>query len=158
MQNKGCFLQLSEPLVELKVGPVKQSLDKGQRWRLPFLNENAINTLGCVACHDIEPWESAAGYKPTGAFDSWPLVILVDDAKQATESTMSFLWTTFTRFEPAADVKSKDRSIVRNHLAYTPPILIDARKKPWYPDELVCDPDTAKLVDRRWAEYFSLSR
>ncbi len=92
-----------------------------------------------------------------GAFDNWPLVVLVDDAKQATESTMSFLWTTFTRFEPAADVKSKDRSIVRNHLAYTPPILIDARKKPWYPEELICDPDTSRLVDERWTEYWTAS-
>jgi hypothetical protein len=26
--------------------------------------------------------------------------------------------------------------------------------KPWYPEELFCDEDTAKLVDSRWKEYF----
>jgi hypothetical protein len=33
-------------------------------------------------------------------------------------------------------------------------VLLDARMKPTYPAELFCDPDTAKLVDRRWKEYF----
>ena len=34
---------------------------------------------------------------------------------------MNFLWTTFTRFEPAADIHAADRRIVRNHIAYTRP-------------------------------------
>ena len=67
---------------------------------------------------------------------------------------MNFLWTTFTRFEPAADIHAAARRVVRNHIAFTGPILIDARKKPNLPDELFCDDDTAKLVDRRWKEYF----
>ena len=46
------------------------------------------------------------------------------------------------------------KSIVRNHLAYTGPVLIDARLKPGFPDELRADPDTAPLVTRRWREYF----
>jgi hypothetical protein len=67
---------------------------------------------------------------------------------------MNFLWTTFTRFEPAADIHAADKHIVRNHIAYRGPIVIDARLKPWYPKELQCDPDTAALVSRRWREYF----
>ena len=67
---------------------------------------------------------------------------------------MNFLWTTFTRFEPAADVHAAARRIVRNHIAYSGPIVIDARLKPAFPRELSCDPDTAALVSRRWREYF----
>ncbi len=67
----------------------------------------------------------------SGAFDGWPLVVLSDDAARATRSDMNFLWTTFTRFEPAADIHAADRRIVRNHIAYTGPIVIDARIKPW---------------------------
>ena len=33
-------------------------------------------------------------------------------------------------------------------------IVIDSRMKEPYPDELFCDPDTAKVVPRRWNEYF----
>ena len=58
---------------------------------------------------------------------------------------MNFLWTTFTRFEPAADIHAANRRIIRNHIAYTAPVVIDARMKPWYPKELSCREDTADL-------------
>ena len=67
---------------------------------------------------------------------------------------MTFLWTTFPRFEPAADIHSAGQRVVRNHLAHQAPILIDARLKPGFPDELFCDPETAARVTDRWKEYF----
>jgi 3-polyprenyl-4-hydroxybenzoate decarboxylase len=88
------------------------------------------------------------------AFGDWPLLVLVDNAAATVKDSMSFLWTTFTRFEPGADIFSARKEIVRNHISYTPPILIDARMKPNYPAELVCDEKTSALVDRRWKEYF----
>jgi 3-polyprenyl-4-hydroxybenzoate decarboxylase len=88
------------------------------------------------------------------AFADWPLVVLSDDAARATRSEMNFLWTTFTRFEPGADIASAGQRIVRNHIAYSGPVVIDARMKPTYPKELFCDDDTAALVSRRWREYF----
>jgi hypothetical protein len=33
-------------------------------------------------------------------------------------------------------------------------VVIDARLKPGFPEELRADPDTAALVTRRWREYF----
>jgi hypothetical protein len=67
---------------------------------------------------------------------------------------MNFLWTTFTRFEPAADIHSAATRVVRHHVVKEPPILIDARLKPSFPKELVCDAETAAAVTRRWREYF----
>jgi hypothetical protein len=32
--------------------------------------------------------------------------------------------------------------------------VIDARMKPWYPAEVTGDPDVARRVSARWAEYF----
>ena len=81
----------------------------------------------------------------------------MNEPARAARSPMNFLWTTFTRFEPAADVHASSQRIVRNHLAYEPPILIDARLKPGFPDELRADEATAKLVTRRWREYFTQS-
>jgi 4-hydroxybenzoate decarboxylase subunit C len=88
------------------------------------------------------------------AVADWPLVVLVDDAAKAAKSSVNFLWTTFTRFEPAADMHARDLQLVRSCPSWTPPIVIDARMKPSYPKELFCDPDTAQLVSRRWREYF----
>ncbi|HEX4936847.1 MAG TPA: hypothetical protein VFV33_26880, partial [Gemmatimonadaceae bacterium] len=73
---------------------------------------------------------------------------------RAVKSDMNFLWTTFTRFEPAADIYAGRTRIVRNHLSYGAPIVIDARMKPWYPRELTCRDDVAATVTRRWREYF----
>jgi hypothetical protein len=71
---------------------------------------------------------------------------------------MNFLWTTFTRFEPAADIHAAKRTLLRNHVAYDPPILIDARLKPGFPAELFCDERTAARVSERWNEYFPARR
>ena len=88
------------------------------------------------------------------AFAGWPLVVVTDEPARAARSDMNFLWTTFTRFEPAADIHAADRRIVRNHIAYQGPIVIDARLKPWYPKELAARGDTTALVTSRWKEYF----
>jgi hypothetical protein len=88
------------------------------------------------------------------AFRGWPLLVLTDEPKRAAASPMNFLWTTFTRFEPAADVHAAATRVVRHHVVHEPPVLIDARTKPSFPKEVSCDPDTAALVSRRWKEYF----
>ncbi len=90
---------------------------------------------------------------PDEALAAWPLVILHDDARVA-RSTPDFLWATWTRFEPASDIYAAETVVKRHHLSYTPPVVIDARMKPGYPDELIVRPDIKELVDRRWREYF----
>jgi UbiD family decarboxylase len=92
------------------------------------------------------------------AFEGWPLLVLTDEPARAAASPMNFLWTTFTRFEPAADVHAAATRVVRHHVVHEPPVLIDARRKPGFPDEVSCDPGTAALVTRRWKEYFPSGR
>ena len=87
------------------------------------------------------------------SFGDWPLVVLHDDASVA-RSAPDFLWATWTRFEPAADIHAKACELRKHHISYTAPLVIDARMKPGYPDELVVRPDIAELVTRRWREYF----
>lgn len=90
-------------------------------------------------------------------FAKWPLVVIVDDVQKATANDQDFLWTVFTRFEPAADIHAHVDQIYRHHLCYKGPVIIDARMKPSYPPEVVCDDETAALVSSRWDKYFSLS-
>ena len=80
--------------------------------------------------------------------------MLTDEPGRAASSAVNFLWTTFTRFEPAADIHAAGMRVVRNHVSYRAPILIDARIKPDFPEELHCSQETAELVDRRWLQYF----
>jgi UbiD family decarboxylase len=89
----------------------------------------------------------------SGRFDGWQVVVIHDDIKLA-ESTDKFLWATWTRFNPATDIFTKEAITRNNHIGYTAPIVIDARIKPWYPAEVAPAEGTVQLVDRRWSEYF----
>jgi UbiD family decarboxylase len=112
---------------------------------------------GCLVvdgpAHAAEPG-AAARLAQAEALRDWPLVVLVDDAPRTAKSSINFLWTTFTRFEPAADVFARSTRIVRHQPSYTPPIVIDARMKKTYPKELFADETTSKKVSARWREYF----
>jgi 3-polyprenyl-4-hydroxybenzoate decarboxylase len=92
----------------------------------------------------------------SGAFDDWQVVVLHDDIEYA-KATDKFLWATWTRFDPASDIYAREISLTNNHIGYTGPIVIDARMKPWYPKEVGVRDDIAKLVGRRWSEYFGSS-
>src|SRR5207237_992676 len=60
----------------------------------------------------------------------------------------------FTRCEPPGDLFAAGQGVRRHHLSYRPPIAVDARMKPSYPEEVRPDRATVDLVDRRWREYF----
>lgn len=87
-------------------------------------------------------------------FKDWPLIVAVDDAARATRNEPSFIWTAFTRFNPQTDLHAAKTKLGVNRVEYDGPIVLDARMKPWYPEELFCDEKTSKNVDQRWAEYF----
>ena len=83
------------------------------------------------------------------ALSAWPAILLVDNCAEATSSVQEFLWTFFTRFEPAADIHGASTNVHRFHVGLTPPIVFDCRLKPWYTDVLEVDEATRKLVDSR---------
>jgi 3-polyprenyl-4-hydroxybenzoate decarboxylase len=147
--SKGVLLGVGEPIRSLP-RVFEEQLPAGITAAIPF----------CAGCLVVEG--PAFAEEPLLAtviaklsnFSKWPLIVLVDDAQKTCATASSFLWTTFTRFEPGADITAKNKNIVRNHLAYNAPVVIDARMKPNYPAELFCDPDTSLLVDKRWREYF----
>ena len=95
---------------------------------------------------DPELAKKAANWQ---GLSDWPVIILVDDSAAATLNLQEFLWTFFTRFEPAADIHGAEQSMVRYHVGLKPPIIFDCRMKPWYTDILEVDPGTKQKVDAR---------
>jgi hypothetical protein len=139
------------------LGEAIRDLPKEFRGELPRgINRAEVFCAGCLvvegAPYSDDP-EQAAHLAREAAFAEWPLLILHDDAGVARSAT-DFLWSTWTRFEPAGDIYAAETTVVRHHLSYRGPIVIDARKKPSLPDELIVRDDIAKLVDNRWREYF----
>jgi hypothetical protein len=81
-------------------------------------------------------------------------VCLVDDAEDCTRDEASFLWTVFTRMEPASDIHAAETSLRRFHLVLSSPLVLDCRIKPWYPPVLEPLPETVKRVDALWPKIF----
>jgi UbiD family decarboxylase len=143
--------------VLLGLGDAVRELPREFRGALPTgITRAEVFCPGCLVVEGStfrQDPEQPARIAREEVFRDWPLVILHDDAGVA-HSSPDFLWATWTRFEPAADIHAAATSVRRHHLSYSAPLIIDARMKPGYPDELVVRPDIAELVARRWRDYF----
>ncbi len=146
--SKAVFLALGEPRRKLPA-----EYDGGLP---PGARRVAVFAPGCLVIEG-EPYEEERDLASRIALDpgleKFPLAVLVDDAEEAARSTELFLWTTFTRMEPAADIHGRATPARRFHVGLEGPAVIDARLKPWYPEVIAVDEETRDLVDRRWAEY-----
>ena len=143
--------------VMLGLGEVRRELPREFRGQLTRdVTAAEVFCAGCLVVQGLpyaEDPDQAARLAREDWLRDWPLVVLHDDVKAA-RSTPYFLWSTWTRFEPASDIYAADTRVIRHQLSYTGPIIIDARTKPGFPKELIVRDDIAALVDRRWREYF----
>ncbi len=140
----------------LGLGEAQRDLPRQFRKELPAgVSSAQVFCGGCLVVQGVPYHEDpaqAARLAKEPAFAEWPLLILHDDPR-AIKSTSDFLWSTWTRFEPAADIHAAETEVIRHHLAYTAPLVIDARTKPGFPKELIVREDIAAKVDGRWSEY-----
>jgi 4-hydroxy-3-polyprenylbenzoate decarboxylase len=89
----------------------------------------------------------------TGAIDAghplraWPLVVVVDDSGFTAGSLANFLWVTFTRSDPAADVHGVEATVQRKHWGCRGPLVIDARLKPHHAPPVEEDSAVSERVD-----------
>ena len=79
--------------------------------------------------------------------DDFPLVVVVDDPEFAAQSLNNFLWVTFTRSNPAADVYGVGEFTRNKHWGCTGPLVIDAGIKTHHAPPLIEDPAVTKRVD-----------
>jgi 4-hydroxy-3-polyprenylbenzoate decarboxylase len=76
-----------------------------------------------------------------------PLIVLVDDSEFAARTLNNWLWVTFTRSNPAADVHGVGAFTRQKHWGCTGPLVIDARIKPHHAPPLEEDPAVTRRVD-----------
>jgi 4-hydroxy-3-polyprenylbenzoate decarboxylase len=81
------------------------------------------------------------------ALNSFPLVVLVDDSDFVAARLDNFLWVTFTRSDPAADVYGVGSFTRQKHWGCVGTLVIDARLKPHHAPPLEEDPAVARRVD-----------
>lgn len=96
-------------------------------------------------CGDVEQFCQA--FRPTDPMSAFPLAILVDDSEFTARTLTNFLWVTFTRSNPAADVHGVGAFVQQKHWGCDGPLVIDARIKPHHAPPLEEDPAVSKRVD-----------
>jgi 4-hydroxy-3-polyprenylbenzoate decarboxylase len=89
-------------------------------------------------CRSFQEQDAIAGF---------PLIVIVDDSDYCTRSERNFLWVTFTRSDPAADIEGIGEFTERKHWGCTGSLVIDARIKPQHAPPLAEDPAVERRVD-----------
>ncbi|HYP51804.1 MAG TPA: UbiD family decarboxylase [Pyrinomonadaceae bacterium] len=139
------------------LGEAKRFLQRVWQGELPVGVKKAEPFCGGCLVLETESYEQNPNLgeqiSKSDKFNDWQIVVLHDSIEYA-RTADKFLWATWTRFNPATDVFAKEITVAQHHLSYSPPIVIDARMKPWYPKELEPREDVVRLVDNRWREYF----
>jgi len=80
--------------------------------------------------------------------DGFPLVVLTEDSAFAARNVNNLVWVTFTRSNPAVDIRGVDEFVVNKGWGCRGAVVIDARIKPHHAPPLVEDPEVTKRVDR----------
>jgi len=84
---------------------------------------------------------------PSGPLSRFPLIVMCDDSRFVADSIDNFLWVTFTRSNPAADIYGIGAEMVGRHWGCRGALVIDARVKPHHAPILEMDPAVSRRVD-----------
>jgi 4-hydroxybenzoate decarboxylase subunit C len=95
--------------------------------------------------HELLQEEAVQGFR---------MIIMADNANNCAKDEASFMWTVFTRFEPAADIFALQSAVQRYHVLLSAPILLDCRVKPWFPPEVKPLAETVAKIDSLWPRIF----
>jgi 4-hydroxy-3-polyprenylbenzoate decarboxylase len=86
-------------------------------------------------------------YTRADAINGFPLIVVVDDSEFAARTLSNFLWTTFTRSNPASDLYGVESFVFNKHWGCFGALVIDARAKPRHAPPLVEDTEITRRVD-----------
>jgi len=113
---------------------------------------DAVSDAAIWEAARTSPWSAdvarlTAAIGPDHPLRGFPLVVVVDDAAFASATLANFLWLTFTRSNPAADVHGVDAFTRQKHWGCHGPLVIDARLKPHHAPPVEEDPRVSAAVD-----------
>ena len=83
--------------------------------------------------------------------NDFPLILFVDDSDFAAAALNNWIWMTFTRSNPAADITGLDAFVHQKHWGCHGSLIIDARIKPHHAPPLIEDPQVNRRVDELFA-------
>jgi 4-hydroxy-3-polyprenylbenzoate decarboxylase len=173
LDYSGTGLNTGSKLVIAAVGPPRRQLpaDVPSELQLPAgFSHPRVCLPGVLAvrgpaCKQLSNGDDPAmqafcdDYRDDDPRNHFPLIVIVDDSDFVSDSLRNFLWVTFTRSNPAADVYGIGSFTRQKHWGCRGALVIDARIKPHHAPPLVEDAEVCKKVDAlaarggRLAEY-----
>jgi 4-hydroxy-3-polyprenylbenzoate decarboxylase len=151
LDYSGGGLNEGSKVVVAAVGPARRSLPTALPPGLVLpagFSEPRVCLPGVLA---VQGGGAAADFcrasKPSDAVSAFPLVVLVDDSDFTARHLRNFLWVTFTRSNPAADIDGVGAFTEQKHWGCTGALVVDARIKPHHAPPLVEDPAVSRRVD-----------
>jgi 4-hydroxy-3-polyprenylbenzoate decarboxylase len=99
-----------------------------------------------------------AQFDRAAPINSFPLVLIVDDAEFTARNVTNFQWVTFTRSNPAVDVGGIEASISHKHWGSEGALVIDARVKKHHAPPLLEDREVSAKVDALGARGLAISK
>lgn len=129
----------------------------------------ALLLMDGVVALQLSPFISyASAKKEIGALSSWIAqqpdfegivqVVIYDDFTFQPNNLNDYLWITYTRSNPAADIYGVGEFTQNKHWGCTGAMIVDARKKPHHAPELQVHDDTKKAIARFFEPGASLAR
>ena len=106
-------------------------------WRFagrPFKTDGVANDGSATALREVD-------------LSSFPLIVVVDDSEFTARTLNNWLWVTFTRSNPAADISGVGAFTHQKHWGCTGSLVIDARIKPHHAPPLEEDPAVTRRVE-----------
>ena len=132
--------------------PADLSLPRG--FNKPAIAIPGVLLIEGPACNDYRPGDELNLRRFCNKFtsdhpiNSFPLIIIVDDSEFCTAALNNWLWVTFTRSNPAADIYGIESFTQAKHWGCNGSLVIDARIKPHHAPPLIDDPKIEAQVDK----------
>jgi 4-hydroxy-3-polyprenylbenzoate decarboxylase len=157
LDYSGSGLNQGSKVVIAAAGPAQRELPTqlSSDWHLPSTLQNpTICGPGILAVEPSTEFEDSTAQKlvaeigvdhPVNAF---PLIVVVDDARFVADKFKNFLWATFTRSNPAADITGIDEFTQDKHWGCNGSLVIDARIKSHHAPPLIEDPEITQRVNQ----------
>lgn len=146
--SKVIFAAAGEPIRKLS-GNVPDNLPLPEGFSNPRIALDGVLLIQGPAFDKQENRMEALATDLEGAkaLDGLPLIVVIDDSEFAAKDMDNFLWVTFTRSNPAADIYGVESFYKEKHWGCNGSLIIDARIKPHHAPPLIEDEGVNKRVD-----------
>lgn len=133
---------------------IPDNLDLPRGFNQPRLLLPGIIAINGPKCRDYRPGQDldllrlCKKIMPDNPINQFPLLVVVDDSEFCATTLNNWLWVTFTRSNPAADIYGIAHATEAKHWGCQGALVIDARAKPHHAPPLEDDPAIEKQVDK----------